>query len=154
MPWSSKLWLKAQAPLLLQSLVTGDSEVFQDYLEKYLAATFSYFDVSQQEPERFYHGFVLGLLVSLQETHSVKSNRESGLGRYDVMIIPKDTRQLATLIEFKVVRKVDDLDRGIELAFQQIAAKGYAQELSALGITRIQTMAMVFCGKEMRLAVR
>lgn len=140
--------------VLLQSLVQGDIEVFSESFERYLAATFSYFDVSNQEPERFYHGFVLGLLVSLQETHEVRSNRESGYGRYDVMIIPKDKNQLGTIIEFKVVRKLEDLERGLELAFQQIADKGYAVELKALGITQIQTLAMVFCGKEMQLGVR
>jgi hypothetical protein len=134
--------------------VTGDIEVFQKLLSHYLLACFSYFDVTQKEPERFYHGFVLGLLVSLQETHSVKSNKESGYGRYDVLIIPKDHSKLGTIIEFKVVDKKSEINKGVETAFKQIEDQQYRVELEALGISKIQTMAIVFCGKQMKVVVR
>ncbi len=145
-----------QYSALLMSLVTGDIALFEELLQDYLLATFSYYDVTEKEPERFYHGFVLGLLVSLQNTHWVKSNKESGYGRYDVLIIPKDQTKypLATIVEFKVVRKPEGLDQGIEIAFQKIEDQQYRIELEALGISKIQTLAIVFCGKQMKLVAR
>lgn len=139
---------------LIQALITGDIPVFEKLLSKYLLECFSYFDVKQEEPERFYHGFVLGLLVTLQETHWVKSNRESGYGRYDVMVIPKDKTKLGTLMEFKGVDKPSQIKKGLSDAFQQIDQRGYATELKAQGITQIQTIAIVFCGKRLKMAIR
>lgn len=73
------------------------------YLQKLTQATLSYFDVSQNKPEKFYHGFVLGLLTSLQNRFVLTSNRESGLGRYDILLEPIDRqRDLAYIIEFKL----------------------------------------------------
>ncbi len=154
--FNTKTYSMDQYSALLTSLVTGDIVLFEELLQDYLLATFSYYDVTEKEPERFYHGFVLGLLVSLQNTHWVKSNKESGYGRYDVLIIPKDQTQypLGTMIEFKVVRKPEGLDQGIEIAFQQIEDQKYRVELEALGISKIQTLAIVFCGKQMKLAVK
>ena len=152
--FSASRYSRAQYQILLESLVTGDIEVFQKLLSHYLLACFSYFDATQTEPERFYHGFVLGLLVSLQETHIVKSNKESGYGRYDVLIIPKDPSRLGTIIEFKVVDKKSEIVQGIEKAFKQIEDQQYRIELESLGISKIQTLAIVFCGKQMKLVAR
>ena len=120
-------------------------------LEDCLLKVFSVFDTAEQHPEKFYHGFVLGLVVSLQETHRVQSNRESGFGRYDVMLIPKDKTQLGIVIEFKVARGNQTLEESAKEALLQINQRGYVQQLQAEGITRILKLGIAFSGK--RVAV-
>ena len=85
----------------IQALIQGDLEAMNYFMNRLCLATFSYFDVSQDEPERFYHGFVLGLMAEQQDSYTLKSNRESGFGRYDVMMIPKQENLPAIIIEFK-----------------------------------------------------
>ena len=85
----------------------GNLKAMNEYMNDVALSTFSYFDTgknpSRQQPERFYHGFVLGLIVDLQDRYVVTSNRESGFGRYDVMIEPKDVKSdTAFILEFKV----------------------------------------------------
>jgi hypothetical protein len=149
--FNEKEYSKTQYHALLESLVEGDSELFGELLEEYLLASLSYFDIQKKEPERFYHGFVLGLLVSLKETHTVRSNQESGYGRYDVMIVPNDKSKWTTIIEFKVVRKPENLEKGVHEAFEQIEQKGYAKSLAVEGFNKQQIFAIVFCGKQMVL---
>jgi len=89
--------------LMLKSLLSEDISTFRRIFCDFIIKSISYFDISGKEPEKFYHAFVLGMLVSLQATHQIKSNRESGYGRYDVMVIPKDHGQPGVIIEFKKV---------------------------------------------------
>ena len=93
----------------IRALFLDDVEAMNDYINKVAAAVFSYFDVgrnpSEEEPERFYHGFVLGLMVELSGRYVLTSNRESGFGRYDVMLEPLNPETDAGIImEFKVFR--------------------------------------------------
>jgi hypothetical protein len=138
---------------MLKSLVEGDASIFSQYLQQYLQTSMSYFDAGRQEPERFYHGFVLGILVALQETHEVKSNRESGYGRYDIMIFPKDRTKLGIIMEFKIAESGTDhdLDQAIQQAFSQIQSKNYESELKSAGIAKILTIAAVFYKKNCRI---
>lgn len=88
------------------------------------------------QPERFYHGFVLGLIAQLQGRYIVTSNRESGLGRYDIMLDPKKAEDPAIIIEFKVVRaKRETLEDGVRSALQQIEGKRYETALLTRGFT-------------------
>ena len=111
------------------------------YMNDVAVKTFSYFDTgrnpSRQEPERFYHGFVLGLIVDLQEHYVVTSNRESGFGRYDVMLEPKDVKNdPAFILEFKV-RDSDEeetLSDTVAAAHAQIEEKQYEAALVSKGI--------------------
>src|SRR5947208_3321663 len=75
---------------MLQALIIGDIEMFNDLFSYFVLTSFSYFDVTGKQPEKFYHAFVLGMLVHLINHYEVRSNRESGFGRYDVMLIPHD----------------------------------------------------------------
>lgn len=137
----------------VKALLMGDKKAMNTYMKRVARDTFSYFDVGTREPERFYHGFVLGLLVELQPEYIVTSNRESGFGRYDVMIEPKDVSgKDAIILEFKVQDEEDEetMKDTIAAALQQIEKRQYAAQLMAKGIPaeRIRSYGIAFCGKE------
>jgi hypothetical protein len=136
----------------LKTLVTGDVPEFILRLEDCLLKVFSVFDTSGQHPEKFYHGFVLGLVVSLEKTHRVQSNRESGFGRYDVMLIPHDKTQLGIVMEFKVARGNQTLQASAEEALAQIHQRGYVEQLHSAGIQKILKLGLAFSGKQVAVA--
>ncbi|MCI9624625.1 MAG: AAA family ATPase [Lachnospiraceae bacterium] len=140
----------------IKALLADDIKAMNVYMNKVAFATFSYFDTgknpSEQEPERFYHGFVLGLLVDLADRYTLTSNRESGFGRYDVMLEPKDLeKDDGIIIEFKVQDKDEEqelLDT-VKAAVRQIEEKHYEAILLERGIVkdRIRKYGFAFCGK-------
>ena len=119
--------------------------------------TFSSFDSGRhpsgkRQQERFCHGFVLGLLAELREQYVLKSNRESGYGRYDVMLIPRDFTEQAYVLEFKVhdPEEEESLQETVQAALMQIQEKQYDTELLARGIAkeRIRYYGFAFRGKK------
>ena len=129
----------------IKALLQNDIDALNYYMNQITMATFSYFDVNgaeggQSEPERFYHGFVLGLIAEQTDIYEIRSNRESGFGRYDVMMIPrkKDDRYPAVIIEFKVrsLVKEADLEAAVQAAKKQIEEKNYDAELFARGFKK------------------
>lgn len=140
----------------IRALFLDDVDAMNDYMNKVSMAVFSYFDVgknpSEEEPERFYHGFLLGLMVELSGRYVLTSNRESGFGRYDVMLESLNPKADAgIIIEFKVFqpRKEKNLDETAEAALKQIDEKKYGTALMAKGIPKenIRTYGFAFCGK-------
>ena len=148
--WASESYVSSEYNEMLKALINFDYEVFEEIFIDYVEKSLSYFDVSGEEPERVYHSFVLGMLVALNNTHYVLSNRESGYGRYDVMVIPKDITKPGIIIEFKRARKNNKktIEQLIEEAKTQIEDKKYETELLSRGITDIKKLVIVFKGKE------
>jgi len=138
---------------LLRSLTTGDIKIFGALFKGFVINNVSYFDVSGKEPEKVYHAFVLGMLVSLAENYDVKSNKESGYGRYDVMIIPKDISKIGIIIEFKKINEFlnDTIEEATEDALKQIEDKKYESELVERGIKNIIKLAIVFKNKQVEI---
>jgi len=134
---------------MLKALVEGDVELFGKFLRKVVAAVFSYHDFSG-EPEKVYHALVAGLLVWISDTHEIKSNRESGYGRYDISIIPHDPLKIGYIIEFKAMDTEDGetVETAVKAALKQIEEKKYETELVEKGIKTIKKLAIVFNGKD------
>lgn len=124
----------------VKALLIGDLDAMNEYMNRVALNTFSSFDTGNRpsgiEPERFYHGFVLGLLVELADRYILTSNRESGFGRYDVMLKPKNKKDAAFILEFKVFnpRKDATLEETVNAALTQIRDKQYEAELITEGI--------------------
>jgi hypothetical protein len=155
-----KGWFKAtnvEYNNFLKALLTDDVEAMNEFMNEIALNSFSSFDTSKKRsrndaPERFYHGFVLGMMVELSRRYEIKSNRESGFGRYDIMVIPKDkSKDNAYIIEFKVKKqREENLEDTVKNALTQIEEKHYEQELISSGIPRdnIRKYGFAFEGKK------
>jgi hypothetical protein len=138
----------------IKALLLDDLDAMNDYMERVALNTFSYFDTGKRpsgtEPERFYHGFVLGMIVELNGRYHITSNRESGFGRYDIMMEPTGDDD-AIIIEFKVFnkRREKTLSDTVQSALNQIKEKKYEENLINKGIplNRIRKYGFAFEGK-------
>ncbi len=139
----------------IKALLLGDVAAMNTYMNRVTREMFSYFDTGRNpysEPERFYHGFVLGLMVELSDRYVVTSNRESGFGRYDVMLEPRRVAEDdGILLEFKVQSEGEkELSDTVTQALRQIQERDYQASLAAKGVPedRIRKYGFAFCGKE------
>lgn len=134
----------------VDTLLSDDVWAMNATMNALTQSVFSFFDTNAAQPEKFYHGFVLGLLVTLKDRFIITSNRESGFGRYDVVLEPRDkTKDEAYILEFKVHR-TGSLEESLKLAHEQIRTQGYATDLLNRGIPkdRIRAYGLVFDGKK------
>ena len=143
----------------ISAMISGDLESMNEYMNRVTRGVISYFDTgktpSDEEPERFYHGLVLGLMVDQVDNYILNSNRESGYGRYDIMLEPIDktnARYPGIVIEFKVInpRKENSLEETVASALEQIEEKNYDAELIKRGVKEenIHHYGFAFKGKE------
>jgi hypothetical protein len=154
--WFERSISEEKYSLLLKSLVTGDIDTFSRIFQEFLFTAFSVFDVSEEQPERVYHAFILGVLIGLKDRYEVRSNRESGLGRYDVTLFPKNANDLGIVMEFKKIDRFEksDLETAVESALKQIEEKQYATELLARGVKRCLLIGLAFEGKNVLIKTR
>ena len=140
---------------ILKDLVTLNLEEFEEKFKQLVIEMFSFMDVGKNTAENFYHAFVLGMLVGLKDSYYVKSNRESGFGRYDIMLEPKDKNENSFVMEFKVYKeeKEKTIEDTIENAKKQIEERKYAEDLEERGYTKITKMVFAFKGKEVKMQV-
>ena len=133
--------------LMLQALRAGDIEYFEELLNDFVVNTFSYYDTNGREPEKVYQAFLLGLLAGMSD-YDVTSNRESGFGRYDILLRPKDGKGQAVIMELKRLRPKETVEKALSSALQQIEDKQYDTILRKDGFTDILKMAITFDGKQ------
>ena len=154
-------WFKKYTPnynAFVKALLADDVRAMNHYINRIAVETFSFFETGKgpsasAEPERFYHGFVLGLMVDLQDNYHITSNRESGFGRYDIMLEPVEIGQSdAIILEFKVIdpESEADLNATVNNALEQIRHKQYDAQLLARGFRpdQIRAYGFAFQGKQ------
>jgi len=134
---------------MLNALLKKDIVNFENNLQKILELSFSYYDIGSEE--KFYHNFILGIVLSLSDKYYVKSNRESGYGRYDILLEPRNQKETAFILEFKVAKTETEIDSKIQEALKQIEDKKYDIELKNKNIFDIFKIAFVFYGKKVKV---
>ncbi len=135
--------------IMLEALTKGKIDVFERIFGTFVMETLSYFDVNKKNEEAVYQAFILGLLTNLSATHEIYSNRESGFGRYDISIIPRDTTKPGIIMELKTIDSFENetKDTALDKAVSQIVKRKYKSELEKRGIKKIIQMGVVFDGK-------
>ena len=133
---------------LYQAMTTADAEVFQEELHKLLLSTISYLD----SQEAFYHGFLLGVLANIKG-YGVKSNREAGLGRYDIVVYDDDIKKRPVVIELKVAKKFREMEAAAETALQQIIDRQYPIAFAEDGYQEVICYGIGFFRKQLRVTM-
>ena len=151
--WFSNKVIGNDLRSILNDLVTLNLYEFERKFIVLVRQMFSFMDVGENTAENFYHAFVLGMLVGLKDTYYVNSNRESGFGRYDIMLEPKDKNGNSFVIEFKVLDDLSEttIEQTIENAKKQIIDKKYEENLIERGFKNITKMVFAFNGKEVKM---
>ena len=138
----------------IRALVKEDIDGFTAFLKEYMRRSPSYFDTGGERKELFYHGLVLGMTTALLSTHHITSNRESGAGRYDIALQPKDKKRKGIVIEIKIADEKEDLKQVAQRACEQIATKQYAQEMQAQGIKDFLYVGIAFRDKQVEVVTK
>ena len=140
--------------MLMDAMLARDVEVMQEILSDLVLATFSVHDTADRSasgdfPERVYQAFLLGMLVLLAPAYEVRSNRESGYGRYDVAVIPREPAKPGVVIELKRLMRSSNetVEQGLEAALAQIRDRAYAADVEARGACPVSLYGVVFDGK-------
>ncbi|MEM7494622.1 MAG: PD-(D/E)XK nuclease domain-containing protein [Myxococcota bacterium] len=138
---------------LLDALVAGNLDVFAEEFVGLVRESVGYFDTAGDKPERFYHGFVLGMTQYLRDRYLIRSERESGLGRYDLALEPKDKAGPGFVMEFKKGLRADGtLQQAADKALQQIKQREYHADLLNRGVEQVIALGLAFRGKETAVA--
>ena len=135
----------------MEALKKNNIKDFEKYLQNILLKAASFHDTKS---EIFYHGLILGMMFYLDRDYIVKSNEESGLGRYDVSIEPRNKNNRAYILEFKVTKNEEDLEKESKEAIEQIISKKYDTSLKERGLKEIVFLGIAFCGKLLKVNYR
>ncbi|MCI7223509.1 AAA family ATPase, partial [Fusobacterium sp.] len=133
---------------MMMSLLDKDLKAFEQHLQKILLLSFSYYDGTKEE--KFYHNLILGMILYLDRRYKVHSNKEIGFGRYDIVLEPKNSNDIAYILEFKVAKSSEELERKVNEALEQIKSQKYDVDLKEKGYN-ILNVGMAFCGKEVKV---
>ncbi|MFM7200110.1 MAG: PD-(D/E)XK nuclease domain-containing protein, partial [Myxococcota bacterium] len=136
---------------LTKALLSGDATVLEQLLSRIMQTNLSYHDPAGRQPEKLYHGFVMGLLVYLEGTYEVRSNPESGYGRVDVLIKPRQAGKPGAVMELKVLQEGETIAGALKNALAQIRIQAYTTQLKAVGASPIHQYAALFDGKRVWL---
>lgn len=134
---------------MLQSMLAGNQDAFEMNIEVILRNHVSYHDAA--DGESFYHGMMLGFCVLLKDTHIVESNRESGYGRFDLALFPKDNQQYGVILEFKKAGAESQREEKAQEALEQLEKLAYNSEFAKREINKIWKYGISFCGKKVCL---
>lgn len=132
--------------MTMQALVEGNVQLFAKGLAEYLTQIVSVYDTAHKES--FYHGLILGLTALVIADYTIESNRESGYGRFDVALFPKNAQKWGIVLEFKVAQTIEELPAKADEALRQIQEKKYTETFNTRGIHRVWQYGIAFCGKE------
>ena len=149
--WFSKAVSLESYTNFIQSIAEGNMDKFKMYITSYIMQTGSYFDFNSNTSEQIFHVFILGLVVGLRDRYNIHSNKESGLGRFDVICVPKDKEERAILLEFKVSDTAELLMEKAKEALLQIKEKQYIELLKQQEIKSVLAIGLAFYGKQMEL---
>ena len=149
--WLVKQTGKSKLKPMLAALLEGNFDFFAHHFAQAVRHTLSYHDTGGDEPERVYHVFLLGMLMDLKQTYHIRSNRESGYGRYDIMIIPKEPGHPGFVFEFKQCN--GDPQIMAKEALDQIRQRDYVAELQAAGATPCHAIGVACSGKQVALEI-
>lgn len=138
--------------LMMEDLIAGYVVPFSKTLERYIAYLVSSYDAANKES--FYHGFLLGMTALFVPEYVVESNRESGYGRFDIAIFPKDTDKAGVLMEFKAADSEAQLKDKADEALRQIEEKQYGTEFEKRGISKVWKYGIAFCGKQIHVKMK
>lgn len=142
---------KSALVALMRALLRGDAERVQYGFESYLEKLASFYDTAKGN-EAFYHGFVLGMTAILVPAYDVRSNRESGRGRYDFAAIPLEKGRSGFLLEFKTAASAEELEAKAQEALAQIEEKDYLADFRTRGVENVHRYGIAFCGKKVQVA--
>ena len=133
----------------MEQLLLGNAEEFSRELSRYLETVVSYYDTAKQES--FYHGLMLGMMALFTARYHIRSNRESGYGRFDLAAFPKKQGQSGILMEFKVAETEAALERETTAALKQMEDMDYMAEFRAQGTETVWKYGIAFCGKKLKM---
>jgi hypothetical protein len=137
---------------LCRAILAGNAPAVEEHLGTILERTLSFHDTAGRAKEVVYHAFVAGLLVAMDSTHQVRSNRETGLGRCDVLIAPRKPGEPGVALELKVLKASETMDQALAAALDQVRSKKYTADLRAAGAEPVVELAAVFDKKQVRVA--
>ena len=134
---------------MITALKERNIEIFEKKLQDIFLTKVSYYDVGQEE--KYYHNLVLGMILSLSKEYDIHSNLESGYGRYDISLEPKEKNRVGFILEFKIAKSEEELEKKSKEALLQIQEKRYDIEMKEKGILEIVKLGIAFYGKKVKI---